>query len=48
MTTGNGPFARFSASGDCLDPMKGGVLMFIGGCNKALEALEDIYFLHTG
>ncbi|XP_011012262.1 PREDICTED: host cell factor-like [Populus euphratica] len=48
MTTGDGPSARFSVAGDCLDPLKGGVLMFIGGCNKSLEALEDMYYLHTG
>ncbi|KAJ6411560.1 GALACTOSE OXIDASE/KELCH REPEAT SUPERFAMILY PROTEIN [Salix viminalis] len=48
MTTGDGPSARFSVAGDCLDPQKGGVLVFIGGCNKSLEALEDMYYLHTG
>ncbi|KAJ6874380.1 hypothetical protein NC652_034148 [Populus alba x Populus x berolinensis] len=48
MTTGDGPSARFSVAGDCLDPLKGGVLVFIGGCNKSLEALEDMYYLHTG
>lgn len=35
-------------AGDSLDPVKPGVLVFIGGCNKSLEALDDIYFLHTG
>ncbi|XP_027331059.1 tip elongation aberrant protein 1 isoform X2 [Abrus precatorius] len=44
----NGPSARFSVAGDCLDPIKGGVLVFIGGCNKSLEALDDMYYLHTG
>lgn len=44
----NGPSARFSMAGDCLDPFKGGVLVFIGGCNKSLEALDDMYYLHTG
>ncbi|KAJ6359043.1 hypothetical protein OIU76_000706, partial [Salix suchowensis] len=47
MTTGDGPSARFSVAGDCLDPLKGGVLVFIGGCNKSLEALEDMYYLYT-
>ncbi|PNY11087.1 RING finger protein B-like [Trifolium pratense] len=46
--TTNCPSARFSVAGDCLDPFKGGVLVFIGGCNKSLEALEDMYYLHTG
>ncbi|KAG8496677.1 hypothetical protein CXB51_007931 [Gossypium anomalum] len=27
---------------------KSGVLVFIGGCNKTLEALDDMYYLHTG
>ena len=35
-------------AGDCLDPCMGGVLVFIGGCNKSLEALDDMYFLYTG
>lgn len=35
-------------AGDCLDPFKGGVLVFIGGCNKSLEALDDMYYLYTG
>lgn len=48
ITTGEGPSARFSVAGDCLDPLKGGVLVFIGGCNKSLEALDDMYFLYTG
>lgn len=48
ITTGDGPSARFSVSGDCLDPLKSGVLIFIGGCNKTLEALDDMYYLHTG
>ncbi|KAK4752537.1 hypothetical protein SAY87_021335 [Trapa incisa] len=47
-TTGSGPSARFSMAGDSLDPVKAGVLIFIGGCNKSLEALDDIYFLYTG
>ncbi|KAG9151567.1 hypothetical protein Leryth_021892, partial [Lithospermum erythrorhizon] len=46
--TGEGPSARFSMAGECLDPQLGGVLVFFGGCNKNLEALDDIYFLHTG
>ncbi|KAB2053519.1 hypothetical protein ES319_A12G193200v1 [Gossypium barbadense] len=48
ITTGDGPSARFSVSGDCLDPLKSGVLIFIGGCNKTLEALDDMYYLYTG
>jgi hypothetical protein len=48
ITTGDGPSARFSVAGDCLDPVKGGVLVFIGGCNKSLEALDDMYYLYTG
>ncbi|KAJ1388557.1 Kelch-type beta propeller [Sesbania bispinosa] len=44
----SGPVARFSVGGDCLDPFMGGVLVFIGGCNKNLEALDDMYYLHTG
>lgn len=48
ITTGDGPSARFSVTGDCLDPMKGGVLVFVGGCNKSLEALDDMYYLYTG
>ncbi|KAK4744129.1 hypothetical protein SAY87_010441 [Trapa incisa] len=47
-TTGTGPSARFSMAGDSLDPVRAGVLIFIGGCNKSLEALDDIYFLFTG
>ncbi|BBH04024.1 Galactose oxidase/kelch repeat superfamily protein, partial [Prunus dulcis] len=42
ITAGDGPSARFSVAGDCLDPVKGGVLVFIGGCNKSLEALDDM------
>ncbi|KAK6925131.1 Kelch repeat type 1 [Dillenia turbinata] len=45
--TGEGPSARFSIAGDCLDPLKGGVLVFVGGCNKHLEALDDMYYLYT-
>ncbi|XP_039069408.1 RING finger protein B-like isoform X2 [Hibiscus syriacus] len=48
ITTGDGPSARFAVSGDCLDPLKSGALMFVGGCNKTLEALDDMYFLYTG
>ncbi|XP_043722829.1 kelch domain-containing protein 3-like isoform X2 [Telopea speciosissima] len=46
MAAGVGPTARFSVAGDCLDPQKG-ILVFIGGCNQDLEALDDIYYLHT-
>ncbi|XP_034673926.1 kelch repeat-containing protein 1-like isoform X1 [Vitis riparia] len=47
LATGDGPSARFSVAGDILDPQKGGVLVFVGGCNKTLEALDDMYYLHT-
>ena len=47
-TATNGPSARFSVAGDCLDPFRSGVLIFIGGCNKSLEALDDMYYLYTG
>ncbi|KAL6012027.1 hypothetical protein ACLOJK_002498 [Asimina triloba] len=43
---GVGPSARFSVAGDCLDPQKG-ILVFIGGCNQNLEALDDMYYLYT-
>lgn len=45
-TTGQGPSARFSIAGDCLD-FKRGILIFIGGCNENLEALDDMYYLDT-
>ncbi|XP_022737507.1 kelch domain-containing protein 3-like isoform X2 [Durio zibethinus] len=48
ITMGDGPSARFSVAGDCLDPLKSGVLVFIGGCNKTLEALDDMYYIYTG
>ncbi|XP_059640606.1 nitrile-specifier protein 5 isoform X2 [Cornus florida] len=48
MATGEGPSARFSMAGDSLDPEKGGVLVFTGGCNKNLDALDDMFYLHTG
>lgn len=47
-TAGAGPSARFSMAGDCLDPVRSGVLIFVGGCNRSLEALDDMYYLHTG
>ncbi|KAL3748623.1 hypothetical protein ACJRO7_009800 [Eucalyptus globulus] len=47
-TAGAGPSARFSMAGDCLDPVRSGVLVFVGGCNRSLEALDDMYYLHTG
>ncbi|KAK3440345.1 hypothetical protein EUGRSUZ_B00620 [Eucalyptus grandis] len=47
-TAGAGPSARFSMAGDCLDPVRSGVLIFVGGCNGNLEALDDMYYLHTG
>lgn len=48
MPTGEGPSARFSVAGDCLDPHLGGSLVFIGGCDRKLQPLEDMYYLHTG
>lgn len=48
MPTGEGPSARFSVAGDCLDPHLGGALVFVGGCDKNLQPLEDMYYLHTG
>ncbi|XAR63822.1 hypothetical protein NMG60_11023920 [Bertholletia excelsa] len=48
IAAGEGPSARFSMAGDSLDPQKGGVLVFLGGCNKNLEALDDMYYLYTG
>ncbi|KAK3037975.1 hypothetical protein RJ639_030680, partial [Escallonia herrerae] len=48
MATGEGPSARFSMAGESLDPQQGGVLVFLGGCNKSLEALDDMYYLYTG
>ncbi|XP_038880676.1 host cell factor 2 isoform X3 [Benincasa hispida] len=47
-TMGDGPSARFSVAGDCLDPYKVGTLALLGGCNKGLEALDDMYYLFTG
>lgn len=47
-TLGVGPSARFSMAGGSLHPQHGGVLIFIGGCNKTLEALDDMFYLHTG
>ncbi|KAK7411323.1 hypothetical protein VNO78_02756 [Psophocarpus tetragonolobus] len=47
-TTPNGPCARFSVAGDCLDPYMSGVLVFVGGCNRNLEALDDMHYLYTG
>eukprot|EP00250_Pteridium_aquilinum_P005159 c15297_g2_i1 orf=15-2003(+) len=46
VTTGVGPSARFSVAGDCVD-VRSGVLVFIGGCNESLEALDDMYYLDT-
>jgi len=43
-----GPSARFSSAAVCLDPYKAGSFFFVGGCNKNLEPLDDIYYLHTG
>lgn len=46
--TGEKPSARFSMAGDNLNPQKEGVLVFFAGCNKNLEALDDMYYLYTG
>ncbi|XP_020242017.1 tip elongation aberrant protein 1-like isoform X3 [Asparagus officinalis] len=46
VTTNKGPSARFSVAGDCLDEQSG-IIAFIGGCNRHLEALDDMYYLHT-
>ncbi|EFH66548.1 predicted protein [Arabidopsis lyrata subsp. lyrata] len=48
LTMGEGPSARFSSAGACLDPHKAGFLVVVGGCNKNLEALDDMFYLHTG
>ncbi|XP_033132668.1 rab9 effector protein with kelch motifs isoform X2 [Brassica rapa] len=48
LTIGEGPSARFSSAGACLDPHRSGFLVFVGGCNKNLEALDDMFYLHTG
>nr|KAJ0206869.1 hypothetical protein LSAT_V11C500244390 [Lactuca sativa] len=44
---GEGPSARFSVAGSTLHPQHGGVLIFILGCNKKLEALNDMFYLFT-
>ncbi|KAJ0229447.1 hypothetical protein HA466_0316080 [Hirschfeldia incana] len=43
---GEGPSARFSAAAVCLDPYMDGSFFLFGGCNKNLEPLDDIYYLH--
>nr|XP_043615824.1 rab9 effector protein with kelch motifs [Erigeron canadensis] len=48
VTLGVGPSARFSMAGSTLHPQHGGSLIFIGGCNKSLEALDDMFYLYTG
>ncbi|KAJ0812268.1 hypothetical protein HanPSC8_Chr17g0760121 [Helianthus annuus] len=48
ITLGVGPSARFSMAGSTLHPQHGGVLIFMGGCNKSLEALDDMFYLHAG
>jgi hypothetical protein len=48
LTMGEGPSARFSSAGACLDPHKAGFLVIVGGCNKNLEALDDMFYLQTG
>ncbi|KAH9555526.1 hypothetical protein CY35_08G118200 [Sphagnum magellanicum] len=45
-TNGQGPSPRFSLAGDVVD-MEKGILMFLGGCNEHLEALDDMYYLYT-
>ncbi|KAL3695736.1 hypothetical protein R1sor_009812 [Riccia sorocarpa] len=45
-TVGEGPSPRFSLAGDSADPARG-ILLFFGGCNQNLEALEDMYYLDT-
>lgn len=47
VTTGVGPSPRFSLAGDTADPERG-LLLFLGGCNETLEALDDMYYLDTG
>ncbi|KAG6511000.1 hypothetical protein ZIOFF_029049 [Zingiber officinale] len=42
-----GPCGRFSVAGECLDYSKG-IIAFLGGCNEFLDALDDMYYLHTG
>ncbi|CAH8334830.1 unnamed protein product [Eruca vesicaria subsp. sativa] len=42
-----GPSARFCTGAVCLSPYKAGSFFFLGGCNKSLEPLDDIYYLHT-
>ncbi|XP_024530685.1 tip elongation aberrant protein 1 [Selaginella moellendorffii] len=41
--SGPGPSPRFSLAGDSVDA-KQGILFFYEGCNKELEALDDMYF----
>ncbi|KAG0616185.1 hypothetical protein M758_5G097000 [Ceratodon purpureus] len=45
-TSGVGPSPRFSLAGDVVDTERG-ILLFIGGCNENLEALDDMYYLDT-
>ncbi|EFJ21745.1 hypothetical protein SELMODRAFT_52725, partial [Selaginella moellendorffii] len=45
--TGNGPSHRFSLASDLIDPERGVVALY-GGCNGELEALPEMFFLHTG
>ncbi|XP_024521607.1 acyl-CoA-binding domain-containing protein 6 [Selaginella moellendorffii] len=44
--TGNGPSHRFSLASDLIDPERGVVALY-GGCNGELEALPEMFFLHT-
>ncbi|KAM7280527.1 hypothetical protein ACFE04_007661 [Oxalis oulophora] len=47
-STGDVPSRRFSVAGDCIHPSKSGVLAYISGCDENLEAIDDMYYLHTG
>ncbi|KAI7750674.1 hypothetical protein M8C21_029518 [Ambrosia artemisiifolia] len=47
MTVGLGP-SSFSMAGSTLHPHHSGALIFMGGCNKSLEVLDDMFYLHTG
>ncbi|XP_047315944.1 kelch domain-containing protein 3-like isoform X2 [Impatiens glandulifera] len=48
MVAGSGPSARFSSAGDIIDQSNSSIIVLIGGCNKNLEALGDMYYMHTG
>ncbi|EFJ14743.1 hypothetical protein SELMODRAFT_423317 [Selaginella moellendorffii] len=44
--SGSRPAPRFSLAGDSVDAERG-ILFVFEGCNKELEALDDMYFLDT-